>query len=98
MLVRTVVILSTRFWRECSSAVDGNVLKVLFQDVSSHLIMGFLVAVDAEDELKKACGFTCKLITWLLYGLTDKFNENKLWFQHLNKAHISVHVYMQPLS
>nr|CDJ94838.1 Cullin and Cullin protein domain containing protein [Haemonchus contortus] len=70
--------------------------------LASRLIMGFSVAMDAEEaminKLKQACGyeFTSKLSRMftdigLSNELADKFNK------HLDKTHTSVHVSMQPL-
>ncbi|VDL80118.1 unnamed protein product [Nippostrongylus brasiliensis] len=70
--------------------------------LASRLIMGFSVAMDAEEaminKLKQACGyeFTSKLSRMftdigLSNELADKFNK------HLDKTNTSVHVSMQPL-
>ncbi|EYC41776.1 hypothetical protein Y032_0557g3395 [Ancylostoma ceylanicum] len=70
--------------------------------LASRLILGFSVAMDAEEaminKLKQACGyeFTSKLSRMftdigLSNELADKFNK------HLESAHKSVHVSMQPL-
>lgn len=70
--------------------------------LASRLIMGFSVAMDAEEaminKLKQACGyeFTSKLSRMftdigLSNELADKFNK------HLDKTHKPVHVSMQPL-